>query len=250
MSDRQTRRFGVGWRNVTTRVTSSVAVLQFSDGEYTFWYRSDAHEVPQFRAFIGFPELSRVYKSHRLFPFFDVRVMDKRRRDFTDYVEALGLPADAPALDILSRSGGERKGDTIRVAEQPWAADDGGTEAVFLVRGVRYATADQSSAAALAHLKAGDELELQADRSNPVNKSALLITSRHGQVLGWVPDLLLDYVAALRADPGMSTTLVRNNGPSVPSHLRLLVRVAGKAPDAQRSFSGGAWEPNPLAHAM
>jgi len=250
MSGTATRRFGVGWRNVTTRTIASVAVLQYSDGEYAFWYRADAHAVPQFQAFIGFPELTRVYKSRRLFPFFDVRVMDKRRRDFAGYVQALGLPADAPALDVLSRSGGERKGDTIHVAEQPRPAEDGATEAVFLVRGVRYATANQSSAAALADLKDGDRLELQADRSNPVNKSALLITTPDDQVLGWVPDLLIDAVAALTADPDASTTLVRNNGPSVPSHLRLLVRVSGKAPDAQRAFSGGAWEPSLVAHAM
>ena len=105
--DRAVRRFAVAWRNRPLRLIAPVAVLDHSATGYRFQYLAGVQDkVDGFRPFIGFPDLKRVYESMRLWPFFDLRIMDRKRPDFPEYLRQLGLPPDASRLDILSRSGG------------------------------------------------------------------------------------------------------------------------------------------------
>ena len=48
-------------------------------------------------------------------------------------------------MDILARSGGEQKGDSVSLVEAPRVAVDGETAATFLVRGSRYAVRSYDS---------------------------------------------------------------------------------------------------------
>src|SRR5688572_23488808 len=102
--DLSIRRFAVAWRNRRTRLIAPVAVLDHAHGRYKFQYLDEvSRKVEGFRPFIGFPDVDRVYESNRLWPFFDLRVMDPKRPDFPDYVRWLGLRPGASRLDILSR---------------------------------------------------------------------------------------------------------------------------------------------------
>src|SRR6202042_74188 len=94
-------------------------------------------EVDGFRPFVGFPDFRGVYTSKRLWPFFELRVMDRKRPDFAEYASWLGLTSTASTLDILSRSGGGNKGDNVHLVEAPPVSSDGDAESVFLSRGVR-----------------------------------------------------------------------------------------------------------------
>src|SRR5271155_2213196 len=122
------RRFAVVWRNTAQGRIWPVAVLDYDDQKYRFQYLPTVSDIEDFRPFIGFPELSRIYETARLWPFFALRVMDRRRPDFRQYLDWLGLPPDATPLDILSRSGGERKGDAVQGIEEPAGDLDGATE--------------------------------------------------------------------------------------------------------------------------
>ncbi len=243
-----TRRFAVAWRNTRTRSISPVAVLDFGGGLHRFWYRRDCGGVQDFKPFLGFDDSARVYESGKLFPFFAVRVMDRRRPDFASYVHSLGLGTDASQLDILSRSGGQRKGDTVQVMEIPLVRG-GLSQCTFLVRGMRYATESFLSAETADRLGAGCELSLLPDRTNSVNPSALLIATEDGLALGWVPDLLVDYAHLLVRKGTATLRVVRNNGRDVPWHLRLLVRLQGSVPDDYRAFDDLAWAPPAVASA-
>lgn len=236
------RRFAVAWRNTARARISPVAVLDFNGQTYRFRYLPTASIVEDFRPFIGFPELDQIYEAQRLWPFFALRVMDRRRPDFPRYVEWLGLPPDAKQLDILSRSGGERKGDAVQVIEEPTVDLAGTTQSTFLVRGARYATSQYSSASAAEALSPGDELSTVPDPSNPANSSALLITTSAGLRIGWIPDLLITYVRSTQ-NGNSRLVLVRNNGPEAPWHLRLLVRLTGHTEPSYRAFAGPPWPP-------
>lgn len=157
------RRFAVAWRNTARPRISPVAVLDYDRQRYRFEYLPTASNVEDFRPFIGFPRLDQIYEAERLWPFFALRVMDRRRPDFPRYIEWLGLPPDAMPLDILSRSGGERKGDAVQVIEEPPVDLAGMTESTFLVRGARYATGQYSSASAAEALTPGDRLSIVPD---------------------------------------------------------------------------------------
>jgi hypothetical protein len=234
------RRFAVAWRNTARPRISPVAVLDYDGQRYRFEYLPTASDVEGFRPFIGFPKLDQIYEAERLWPFFALRVMDRRRPDFPRYVEWLGLPPDAMPLDILSRSGGERKGDAVQVIEEPLVDLAGTTESIFLVRGARYATGQYSSASAAEALMPGDRLSIVPDPANPANPAALLVATRDGLPIGWVPDLLVAYVRIVE-NTNSRLIVLRNNGPEAPWHLRLLVRLAGHTEPGYRAFTGLNW---------
>ncbi|KZS63506.1 hypothetical protein [Mycobacterium ostraviense] len=237
------RRFAIAWRNRPRGITAPVGVLDQRAGGYRFRYLAEVDEtVEGFRPFIGFPDLDRVYESARLWPFFDLRVMDRKRPDFPQYVRWLGLTVDAPRLDILSRSGGEQKGDNVYLAEAPPVADDGGTQAVFLARGVSYAIRQYGTEAAASSLRGGDHLMVVDDDTNEANPRALLLTTAEGAAVGWIPDLLIDYARQVRSGGG-AVELLQNNGPLAPWHMRLLVRVSGRIDPGTATFTGGVWPP-------
>lgn len=246
---RQSRRFAVAWRNTSRGLVAPVGVLDYDDMGYRFEYLSNVNQIPDFRPFLGFPDFHRIYESQRLWPLFDLRVMDRKRPDYEAYLARLGLPRNASRLDVLSRSGGEQKGDSIYLAEEPHVADDGQTEATFLVRGASYATRENSSADSALRLRPDDQLIMEPDRNNPVNPDAILLASTDGAPVGWVPDLLAAYAHAVRSGGEGQVTVVQNNGPESPWHLRLLVRLVGRVSPGLRVFSGDDWPPrhsNPL----
>jgi hypothetical protein len=244
----QTRRFAMTWRNRDLRVITPVAVLDyFGPGDFQFQYLEGAELVEGFRPFVGFPNFKAIYISTRLWPFFQLRVMDKKRPDFPEYVSWLGLNAEASTLDILSRSGGGNKADSVQVVEAPAVGRDGATETVFLARGVRYVLRDHGSEAVADSLQPGEKLILADDVTNEANPRALLLTTEDGAAVGWIPDLLVDYARQIRENGGTVELLQNNHG--APWHARLLVRVSGHIAPGTQIFAGGAWPPIDRAHA-
>ncbi|MDP5185499.1 hypothetical protein QOZ88_22935 [Blastococcus sp. BMG 814] len=203
--------------------------LSSDSHEYSFTYLPGAAAVEGFRPFIAFPEFNRQYQSARLWAFFALRTMDPHRPDYLRYLTWLGLESGADPLDVLSRSGGERKGDSVQLVERPAIAPGGSTSSVFLARGARYATRQHGSAPSVDALREGDPLRIKTDTGNPANPRALYLTDRIGSPFAWVPDLLIRYVEAL-VSKGGELKVLRNNGPECPWHLRVLVSAHGSLP--------------------
>lgn len=238
---RAVRRFAVAWRNRQRRVITPVGVLDHWAGGFRFQYLDGVGDsVEGFRPFIGFPNLTRIYQSDRLWPFFDLRVMDRKRPDYPQYVRWLGLTVEASRVDILSRSGGERKGDSVLLAESPAVTDGGATEAIFLARGVSYAVRQHGTEAIADSLQTGDRLTLVDDPTNEANPRALLLEASDGAPVGWIPDLLVEYAHQVRYGGGF-VELLQNNGPAAPWHTRLLVRMSGRVAPRTAMFTGGVW---------
>jgi hypothetical protein len=236
---RPLRRFAITWRNRLKRQISPVAVLDDLGSEYQFQYLSCAQDFEGFRPFVGFPDLEGVYRAKRLWPFFELRVMDRKRPDFVEYVSWLGLSTSASTLDILSRSGGGNKADSVHLVEAPAVSLEGETESVFLARGVRYALKEHGTEAAAASLQPGDKLQLGDDLGNEANPKALLLQTCAGESIGWVPDLLVVYARLLR-ESGGTVQLLQNNR-DAPTHARLLVRLSGHLRPGTSVFDGGVW---------
>ena len=95
---------------------------------------------------------------------------------------------------------------------------------------------------ALGEKHLADHPTIVDDTANEANADALLLTTLDGVPVGWVPDLLIDYTHQVRAAGGHAT-VVQNNGPGAPWHMRLLVKVAGRLPAGTAVFTGGPWPP-------
>lgn len=225
------RRFLVTWRDgERPRGIHPVGCLTVDD-RFTFRYLPGAAVAPGFRALPGFPDMDRSYTAPALFLFFAARLMDRRRPDYDDYVEALDLPPHTEDLDVLSRSEGVLKGDRVAVVEEPLVRSDGSTEHVFVVRGVRFAApASAERERRLAGLAPGTPLTVRADVDNPVNSAALQLLNPGGHLVGWVPDALVSYVSSALVEGGARAVVQRLNGPDLPPHIRLLARLSGRLP--------------------
>lgn len=199
-----------------------MALPEGDDGEYVFRYRPP---LPgSFRPFSAFPDLSEQYRSRRLFPFFENRIMSPLRPDYEDYLSALGLSRDeATPFEMLARTGGGRATDTVQVVPEPVAEDGGRTEQLFLASGVRYHdTAD----GLVMRLRPGDELFLRDEPDNEHDDRAILLDAEHNRPVGWIPSYMLDEVhKAQQGGTSVRVFVERANGPDVPSHLRLLCRM-------------------------
>lgn len=228
------RRFLVTWRDgqQPPRI-HPVGCLSAGD-DYAFSYLPGAWSVPGFRPLPGLPVGEGPRRSTRLFLFFADRLMDPRRPDFPDYVRALDLPDDPDQLDLLARSEGVLKGDRLAVVEEPHVDPDGRVAHVFVVRGLRFALEEPAAReAVLADLTPGVRLHVRTDHQNPVNDQALQLSTPGGTAVGWVPDALVPFVAAVIRDGEGQVHVQRSNGKDVPPHLRLLARVIGRHPPGE-----------------
>lgn len=237
------QRFAVAWRDAQRRRIVPVGILEADGERATFRYVAGVRSDPQFRPLPAFPDLGRVYEQDFLFPFFEHRAIDPDRPDYDDYVTALGLHRGATAWDILARSGGRRAGDKIQMQVAPQVdPSSGATTCTFLVRGLQFVPDPAAADAAISRLRPGTALGLTPDEDNPVNDEALLVTTGDGVTLGWVPELLVDYANVARRHD-VRLTVVRSNPPSLPAHLRLLVRLDGHVPPPYQAFAGPQWQP-------
>lgn len=227
-------RLLVAWQNPETRKIALVGLLEHAAGRYCFRYLQGALDTPGFQPFLGFDDLERRYVSEYLFPLFRQRIMDHDRPDFARYLDALGLGGESSPLAVLGRSGGSRAGDSIFLLREPEVSDDGRTRSMFFVHGVRY---QQGAAARIAQLRLGDRLRLRREPGNEVNPRAVLVAADDDQVLGWVPDLLADYVQRALSVGMPSVRVVRVNDEDTPPNLRLLVELSGRLPLGYHPFS-------------
>lgn len=235
-----TSRLLVTWQEPASRAYHAVGMLYGLADGYEFAYLRHVSEIPEFRPFLGFPHIDRRYRSPHLFPLFAERVMDPSRPDLPLWLHALALDNSASPLEVLGRSGGRRHGDTIELIPEPERASDGATSSVFLVHGVRH---QPHASDRIDSLSADEVLLLVDDLDNPHNDRALLVTATDHVPLGWVPDPLLNYVHAVRADRAHTLRVVRANGPDAGLHLRLLARIDGRITAAEWSTVRAQWRP-------
>jgi hypothetical protein len=235
------RRLIVTWQNPRTRSMQPVGILveDRHSCTYRFHYLKRAAAVENFRPFLGFPQLERSYRSKKLFPLFSQRVMDARRPDYQGYLDALGLSGSPGPMEVLARSSGKRVGDTIQLFPEPKIGDDGSTSCLFLAHGVRHIPGTEER---IEHLGYGEALYLLDDLGNSKNPRAVLVTANGSDRLGWVPDLLLEYIHVVRGRGPVQVAVERANGRAVSPHMRLLVSFSGTVPAGYQPFTGAGWE--------
>jgi hypothetical protein len=234
------------WQQPSTRALMPVAELSFDGREYRFEYLPSAVEIDGFRPLPGFRDFDRVYTQEELFPLFQERILDPSRDDFERVLEDLELdPARATPWEQLVRSGGGSEGDTVQVTPLP-CRDDEGWKCITLVNGLRYflqktvRTASGTTSvyteaefeSVLDSLEPGDQLAVKREIGNQWNPNALLFFTDRDQVVGYVPDWLVQLLQPTLSE-GESWPIAhveRVNGASVGWHLRLLVSIRGNSP--------------------
>ena len=237
-------RLYAAWRNPEGLIRPVGVLTRRSEGDcavYRFVYLKAAEQFDGFQGLPGLPDLHTTYESEQLFPVFRNRVMPRRRPDYEDYVHGLNLDVETDPFEVLIRSEGRKATDRVEVFAHPERTSDNELTMLFFLRGVRHLS---GALEAVAGVQPGDVLELVDEPTNPVNQRAMLISTRTGKQIGWVPDCLVDTVHELR-EQGTRVQVVAEhvNPEGAPLHMRVLCRLRAPWPEGYEPLTGPDYQP-------
>ena len=206
---------------------------------YEFYYVEGAQEAREAADFLmvpGFPELNAPYRSEKLFPFFENRLMNRRRPERAEYLRQLGLdPALWDPVSELAAPFNYAHGNGFEVYPDIVPDNDGHFQTQFVVHGLRYTNAHSIERAE--RLEIGEELRLSLELNSPVTGHAVTVKTTDQYLIGWLPRYLVDVVYQddgwrIR-DPKATVAQLNFNGSL--SH-RVLVDFSGQLPPTIRSM--------------
>lgn len=232
------RRLFVAWRSPQRQIVPIGELLQIEDEtgrRHEFAYLKAAEfTLDQYRL-PGFPDLSVRYTSNTLFPTFANRTMPRHREDYDAFVSRLGLCSPVDPFEVMERSGGRRQTDRIEVFGEP-AYEHGLLTAHFFLRGIRHIEGAEERVAQLA---VGEQLGIRTDPDNPVNPLALTLHDKEDDLLGYLPDYLVDTAHELKDlnGPLPTITVEHVNDRNTPFHMRLLCTLTSPWPNSYQPFA-------------
>ena len=233
----------LAWQAPKSRRWFPVGRLDAEQGEntsrYEFSYIEGAREARETADFLmvpGFPELDAPYQSEKLFPFFENRLMNRRRPERAEYLRGLGLdPACWDPVSELAAPFNHVHGNGFEVYPDILPDNDGYFQTQFAVYDLRYT--NPHSIERTERLEIGEELRLSFEMNNPVTGHAVTVKTTDHYVIGWLPRYLVDVVYQdggwLVRDP--ETRVAQLNLDGGLSH-RVLLDFSGRLPPTVRSM--------------
>lgn len=101
------------WQNMETRQRYHVGKLILENGVYSFSYEKSGYRRKLAEAMdngyqphLAFPDIDKIYTSNHLFGPFARRLPDKRRPDYSNILQELGLSEHSTEIDVLHATGG------------------------------------------------------------------------------------------------------------------------------------------------
>lgn len=215
---------------------------------YEFRYTKGAESAQReagFPVLPAFPDLHRRYESSELFPLFQNRVLDPRRKDFTEYLRWLDLsPEQNDPIEILAVSGGQRQTDSLEVFPKITKRADGSFVCRFFLHGIRHVS--KSAQERVAQLREDEPLSISVELNNPATGVALQLSTQDYYMLGWTPRYLVDdLVQAVAQAPVLKAKIVRVNEAGVPLNQRVLVEFTGCLPAGKEPMASEPFQPIP-----
>lgn len=180
MAEGLLRALRVTWSCPPSGKRVSIGILSFDGTRYRFERLPGYSEAKE----AGFwsPELEQAetLSSPFLFALFAQRIPSSTRPDFDRMMREWGVENSHDRFEILAASGGRLKTDQVELFEERPITDTLTRPLRFRVAGVKYYDG-------MAHVRAGDELELRPEPTNEHDTDATMVLLRDGRKLGYVP---------------------------------------------------------------
>jgi len=220
---------------------------------YTFRYTQGVKDAVRcgFHPLASFPRLGECYRSDRLFPMFQNRVLVETRKGFAEYLQSLALETNDP-MEILAITGGERQTDNFEVFPRIEKLPDDSFTCRFFLHGWRHMPKPAQERAM--RLQPGEGLGIAVEMNNPATGIALLLLSRDYEFLGWTPRYLAEDLfqavaqmsrlpQAAQGSEGFSAQVVHVNAEGVPANRRVLIEFKGYLPQGYVPMAGEPFQP-------
>ncbi len=236
----------LAWQDPVSRSWFPIGRLTFNGKEYQFNYTKGVLKAILeclFKPLPSFPDLSKVYTSHKLFPLFSNRVRPRSRPDYPEFVQWLNIPEheDDP-IALLARSGGKRVTDKFEVFPCPEPDENGRYCIHFFARGLRHLP--KPAIERINGLQVGELLSLAHEFQNRHDPSALLLCTEDRWIVGYCPRYVCgDIFQIISQHPELVRVEVdRLNQPPTPLQFRLLCKMTADGRDF-RPFSSPMYQP-------
>lgn len=203
------------WQDKKSRLFFHIGTLSYDGYLYQFEY---THEITENRSVNDamnygyqllptFPDLKEKYKSERLFPSFARRIPSANRNDYEDILQELNLPSNADEMDLLRATRGMMGQNPYTFTEPLQLTKNNLLTSNFYIHGMRYG---QVSSKMINELKIGEQLILERDYKNPIDRNAVKILTKDRVHLGYVPGIFAKAVSVL-LDRNVKMKLVIQN---------------------------------------
>ena len=209
-----------------------VGRLSFLDDTYVFGYTNGAFNAKSagFLGLAGMNDFSKTYKSERIFPIFQNRILNNSRPDRPEFLNWLNIDLDNYSqFEELARTGGIKATDSLRLYPVPSPVNNQYL-VNFFAHGVSHLIETYKKRAN--KLSVGDKLYLCADLENEYDKNALILrTEDPVEVVGYCPKFFAEdfYTVFEASKKSFSVNLVKVNADS-PEQLRLLCKLSCEWP--------------------
>lgn len=228
----------LAWRNPVNRIWTPVAILEYTEGLYHFYYTNGAKEK-NFIPFGQMQEKTKVYMSEELFPIFKNRLLAKSRPEYKDYLDWLDIDFQySNDLLELSRSRGIRATDQLQLFPIPTKEKDNLYKVSFFAHGISHIA--DSYVERLESLSIGDELLLLKDIQNDIDPFALVLRTKDDPVelMGYCPSFFaqdFNKLLELNGNKNVKVSIQKINK-EAPLQLKLLCNFTTIWPDEFNPF--------------
>lgn len=175
------------WKSEKNRRQYIIGQLS-KNTHYQFEYCKEVAEAQKegFLPLISFPELNGIYCSNALFPVFESRLPDKKRKDMGNILKKYGMDEYEP-YQLLKRSGARLPIDSLYFID-PIIDTSKPFKRKFHMAGVRhYIGCNGKECDKSLEITTGEEVTLDLEPENVKDKKAVKVLNSKKQMLGYIP---------------------------------------------------------------
>lgn len=175
------------WKSEKSRKQFIIGELS-KNSHYTFCYCQEVSEAEKegFKPLISFPNLDEIYCSKELFPVFESRLPDKKRKDMHNILKKYEMDEYEP-FQLLKRSGARLPIDTLYFVD-PIIDTNEQVNRKFYMAGVRhYIGCNGKACDQSLDISVGEQVFLQQEPTNVKDSKAVKVLNSKGDMLGYIP---------------------------------------------------------------
>lgn len=190
----------VVWKSGENRKEYVIGNLSKGDA-FEFRYCEEIYEAEKegFTHFASFPQLDGVYYSKVLFPIFESKLPDRKRKDINNILKRYGLQ-EFDSYELLKKSGARLPIDSLYFVEPIIDINKPFMRKFYMAGARHYIGCNGTECDSTLKIVIGDNVNLQLELTNKYDKNAVKVINNDNQMLGYIPRYYSNEVSALIRD--------------------------------------------------